>query len=115
MATPYNTVPHRGRVFQNWKTQLFLSFFSFKSESRWSGRSGEGPQPSEQFGPEDVFTEIPIQSSYVKGVLNLEPNPFMKRLPHRHNRDIPKPTSEPELSTKVKYLMSNFVSNHRLS
>ncbi|RVW58707.1 Retrovirus-related Pol polyprotein from transposon RE1 [Vitis vinifera] len=49
------------------------------------------------------------------GVLNLEPDPFMKRLPHRHNRGIPKPTYEPELSTKVKYPMSNYVSNHRLS
>ncbi|RVW24104.1 Retrovirus-related Pol polyprotein from transposon RE1 [Vitis vinifera] len=39
----------------------------------------------------------------------------MKRLPHRHNRGIPKPTYEPELSTKVKYPMSNYVSNHRLS
>ncbi|RVW40541.1 Retrovirus-related Pol polyprotein from transposon RE2 [Vitis vinifera] len=51
----------------------------------------------------------------VEGVLNLEPDPFMKRLPHRHNRGIPKPTYEPELSTKVKYPMSNYVSNHRLS
>ncbi|WKA11706.1 hypothetical protein VitviT2T_029179 [Vitis vinifera] len=48
------------------------------------------------------------------GVLNLEPDPFMKRLPHRHNRGIPKPTYEPELSTKVKYPMSNYVSNHHL-
>ncbi|RVW66682.1 Retrovirus-related Pol polyprotein from transposon RE1 [Vitis vinifera] len=65
-------------------------------------------------GSEDVFTEIPNQSSSVEGVLNLEPDPFMKRLPHRHNRGIPKPTYEPELSTKVKYPMSNYVSNHRL-
>ena len=62
-----------------------------------------------------VFTEIPNQSSSVEGVLNLEPDPFMKRLPHRHNRGIPKPTYEPELSPKVKYHMSNYVSNHRLS
>ena len=48
------------------------------------------------------------------GVLNLEPDPFMKWLPHRHNRGIPKPTYELELSTKVKYLMSNYVANHRL-
>ena len=41
--------------------------------------------------------------------------PFMKRLPHRHNRGIPKPTYEPELSTKVKYPINNYVSNHRLS
>ena len=45
----------------------------------------------------------------------MEPDPFMKRLPHRHNRGIPKPTYELELSTKVKYPMSNYVSTHRLS
>ncbi|RVX19288.1 Retrovirus-related Pol polyprotein from transposon TNT 1-94 [Vitis vinifera] len=80
------------------------------------GRDSIEPSPpSEQFGSEDVFTEIPNQSSSVEGVLNLEPDPFMKRLPHRHNRGIPKPTYEPELSTKVKYPMSNYVSNHHLS
>ncbi|KAL6315265.1 hypothetical protein AAG906_000347 [Vitis piasezkii] len=75
----------------------------------------EPSPPSEQFGFEDVFTEILNQLSFVEGVLNLEPDPFMKRLPHRHNRGIPKPTYEPELSTKVKYPMSNYVSNHRFS
>ena len=76
---------------------------------------GELDMSGQQFGSEDVFTEIPNQSLSVEGVLNLESDPFMKWLPHRHNRDIPKPTYEPELPTKVKYLMSNFVSNHRLS
>ena len=75
----------------------------------------EPSPPSEQFGSEDVFIEIPNQSSSVEGVLNLEPGSFMKRLPHRHNRGIPKPTYEPELSTKVKYPVSNYVSNHHLS
>lgn len=70
---------------------------------------------SQQFGFEDVFTEIPNQLSSVEGVLNLEPDSFMKWLPHRHNRGIPKLTYEPELSTKVKYPMSNYVSNYRLS
>ena len=42
-------------------------------------------------------------------------DPFMKQLLHRHNKGIRKPTYEPELSTKVKYLISNYVSNHRLS
>ncbi|RVW79412.1 Retrovirus-related Pol polyprotein from transposon TNT 1-94 [Vitis vinifera] len=77
--------------------------------------AGELDMSGQQFGSEDVFTEIPNHSSSVEGVLNLEPNPFMKRLPHRHNRGIPKPTYEPELSTKVKYPMSNYVSNHHLS
>ena len=72
-------------------------------------------EPSEQFGSEDAFTKIPNQSLSDEGVLNLEPDPFMKRLPHRHNRGIPKATYELELSTKVKYPMRNYVSNHRLS
>ena len=57
----------------------------------------EPSPPSEQFRSEDVFTEIPNQLSSVKGVLNLELDPFMKQLPYRHNRGIPKPTYEPEL------------------
>ena len=78
------------------------------------GRNIRIEPSSEQFGSEDVFTEIPNQSPSVEGVLNLEPDPFMKWLPHRHNRGIHKPTYKPELSTKVKYPMSNYVSNHRL-
>ncbi|RVX13689.1 Retrovirus-related Pol polyprotein from transposon RE1 [Vitis vinifera] len=92
------------------------------SEEDESGQSelvnqeaGELDMSGQQFGSEDVFTEIPNQSSSAEGVLNLEPDLFMKRLPHRHNRGIPKPTYEPELSTKVKYPMSYYVSNHRLS
>ncbi|RVW25420.1 Retrovirus-related Pol polyprotein from transposon RE1 [Vitis vinifera] len=76
---------------------------------------GELDMSGQQFVSEDVFTEIPNQLSSVEGVLNLEPDLFMKRLPHRHNRGIPKPTYEPELSTKVKYPMSNYVFTHRLS
>ncbi|RVW87558.1 Rust resistance kinase Lr10 [Vitis vinifera] len=49
--------------------------------------AGELDMSGQQFGSEDVFTEIPNQSSSVEGVLNLEPDPFMKRLPHRHNRE----------------------------
>ncbi|WKA05153.1 hypothetical protein VitviT2T_023135 [Vitis vinifera] len=92
------------------------------SEENESGQSelvnqeaGELDMSGQQFGSEDVFTEIPNQSSSIEVVLNLEPDPFMKRLPHRHNRGIPKPTYELESSTKVKYPMSNYVSNHRLS
>ncbi|RVW22233.1 Retrovirus-related Pol polyprotein from transposon TNT 1-94 [Vitis vinifera] len=51
--------------------------------------AGELDMSGQQFGSEDVFTEIPNQSSSVEGVLNLEPDPFMKRLPHRHNRECP--------------------------
>ncbi|KAL6312675.1 hypothetical protein AAG906_039743 [Vitis piasezkii] len=47
----------------------------------------EPSPPSKQFGSEDAFTEIPNQSSSAEGVLNLEPDPFMKRLPYHHNSD----------------------------
>nr|CAN81557.1 hypothetical protein VITISV_010784 [Vitis vinifera] len=81
------------------------------SEENESGQSelvnqeaGELDMSGQQFGSEDVFTEIPNQSLSVEGVLNLELDPFMKRLPHRHNRGISKPTYEPELSTKVQII-----------
>ena len=38
-----------------------------------------------------------------------------KQLPPHQTRGIPKPTYEPELSSKVKYPISHYVSNHHLS
>ncbi|RVX03734.1 Retrovirus-related Pol polyprotein from transposon RE1 [Vitis vinifera] len=60
----------------------------------------------QQFGSEDVFTEIPNQSSSVEGVLNLEPDPFMKRLPHRHNRAIPNSVHEALADPRWKAAMN---------
>ncbi|KAH7853270.1 hypothetical protein Vadar_000758 [Vaccinium darrowii] len=37
------------------------------------------------------------------------------RNPPRTNKDIPKPVYEPELTSKAKYHMSQYVSTHRLS
>ncbi|RVX12128.1 Retrovirus-related Pol polyprotein from transposon RE1 [Vitis vinifera] len=66
------------------------------SEEDESGQSklvnqevGELDMSGQQFGSEDVFTEIPNQSSSIEGVLNLEHDPFMKWLLHRHNRECP--------------------------
>ena len=39
----------------------------------------------------------------------------MKCLSHRHNIGISKTTYEPKLSSKVRYPMSNYLYNHRLS
>ena len=41
--------------------------------------------------------------------------PPRKQLTPCQTRGIPKPTYEPELSSKVKYPMSHYLSNHRLS
>ncbi|RVW26151.1 Retrovirus-related Pol polyprotein from transposon RE1 [Vitis vinifera] len=61
---------------------------------------------SQQFGFEDVFTEIPNQLSSVEGVLNLEPDPFMKWLPHRHNRAIPNSVQEALADPRWKAAMN---------
>ncbi|RVW24249.1 Retrovirus-related Pol polyprotein from transposon TNT 1-94 [Vitis vinifera] len=61
-------------------------YFSSESELQVNQEAGKLNMSGQQFGSEDVFTEIPNQSSSVEGVLNLEPDSFMKRLPHLHNR-----------------------------
>ncbi|RVW29882.1 Retrovirus-related Pol polyprotein from transposon RE1 [Vitis vinifera] len=83
------------------------------SEEDESGQSelvnqevGELDMSGQQFGSEDVFTEIPNQSSSVEGVLNLEPDPFMKRLPHRHNRAIPNSVQEALADPRWKAAMN---------
>jgi hypothetical protein len=59
-------------------------------------------------------TDTPNQS-LVENVPDLVSEPFRIQLPPRRTRGIPKPTYEPELSSKVKYAMSHYMSNHRLS
>ena len=53
--------------------------------------------------------------SLAKDVPDLVSKPSRKQLPLCHTRGIRKPTYEPELSSKIKYPMSHYVSNHRLS
>ncbi|RVX03816.1 Retrovirus-related Pol polyprotein from transposon RE1 [Vitis vinifera] len=67
---------------------------------------GELDMSGQQFGSEDVFTKIPNQSLSVEGVLNLEPDPFMKRLPHRHNRAIPNSVQEALADPRWKVAMN---------
>ncbi|RVW74189.1 Retrovirus-related Pol polyprotein from transposon RE1 [Vitis vinifera] len=67
----------------------------------------EPSSPSEQFGSEDVFTEIPNQSSSVEDVLNLEPDPFMKRLPHHHTRALAYPRWKVVMNEEMKSLQKN--------
>lgn len=38
-----------------------------------------------------------------------------RQLPQRLTRGIPKPTYEPQLSSKVRYPMNHYMSTHRLS
>ncbi|RVW80533.1 hypothetical protein CK203_051225 [Vitis vinifera] len=66
----------------------------------------EPSSPYEQFGSEDSFTDMPNQSSSAEGVLNLEPDPFMKRLPHRHNRAIPNSVQEALADPRWKAAMN---------
>ncbi|RVW92596.1 Retrovirus-related Pol polyprotein from transposon TNT 1-94 [Vitis vinifera] len=52
------------------------------------------------------FTEIPNQSSSVESVLNLEPDPFMKRLPHHHTKVIPNSVQEALADPRWKAAMN---------
>ena len=68
--------------------------------------------PSESLTPQ--ATDTPNQSPVEDGPAVVF-KPPRKQLPPCQTRGIPKPTYEPELSSKVKYPMSHYVSNHRLS
>ena len=68
--------------------------------------------PSEFLAPH--VTNTPNQSLVEDGPTVMS-KPPIKQLPSHQTRGIPKPTYEPELSSKVKYPMSHYVSNHRLS
>ena len=68
--------------------------------------------PAESLAPQ--ATDTPNQSPAEDGPAVVF-EPPRKQLPPRQTRVIPKPTYEPELSSKVKYPMSHYVSNRRLS
>ena len=68
--------------------------------------------PSESLAPQ--ATDTPNQSPAEDGPAVVS-EPLRKQLPPRQTRGIPKPTYEPKLSSKVKYPMSHYVFNHRLS
>ena len=68
--------------------------------------------PYESLAPQ--ANDTPNQSPAENGPAVMS-EPPRKQLPPRQTRGIPKPTYESELSSKVKYLMSHYVSNHRLS
>ena len=68
--------------------------------------------PSESLAPQatDTPNQLPTEDGPV-----VASEPPRKQLPPLQTRGIPKPTYEPELYSKVKYPMSHYVSNHRLS
>ena len=66
---------------------------------------------SESLAPQ--ATDTPNQSPAEDGPAIVS-EPPRKQLSLRQTRGIPKPTYEPELSSKVKYPMSHYVSNHHL-
>ncbi|RVW28117.1 Retrovirus-related Pol polyprotein from transposon RE1 [Vitis vinifera] len=90
-----------------WHRRLgHASFDESRQSELVNQEAGELDMSGQQFGSEDVFTEIPNQSSSVEGVLNLEPDPFMKRLPHCHNRAIPNSVQEALADPRWKAAMN---------
>ena len=68
--------------------------------------------PFESLAPQATDTPNQLPAKDGPTVMSEPPR---KQLPPHQTRGIPKPTYEPELSSKVKYPMSHYVSNHRLS
>ncbi|RVW25499.1 Retrovirus-related Pol polyprotein from transposon TNT 1-94 [Vitis vinifera] len=68
--------------------------------------AGELDMSGQQFGSKDVFIEVPNQLSFVEGVINLELDPFMKWLPHHHNRAIPNNVREALADPRWKTAMN---------
>ncbi|RVW89665.1 Retrovirus-related Pol polyprotein from transposon TNT 1-94 [Vitis vinifera] len=68
--------------------------------------AGELDMSGQQFWSKNVFTEIPNQSLSAESVLNLELDPFMKRLPYRHNRAIPNSVQEALANPRWKAAMN---------
>ena len=68
--------------------------------------------PSESLAPQVIDTPNQSPAEDGRAVVSEPPR---KQLPLHQTRGIPKPTYEPKLSSKVKYPISHYVSNHRLS
>ena len=76
--------------------------------------------PFEHFSPQidtpnQSLVEDAPKSSQIESPLELIPDPLKRQTPFRSNKGIPKSTYEPDLTSKAKYPMSHYVSNHRLS
>lgn len=67
---------------------------------------------NEEAPPEEIV--VPNQS-LVEDALDLVSEPSRKQLPPRQNRGIPKSSYEPEISSKARYPLNHYVSNHRFS
>ncbi|RVW65968.1 hypothetical protein CK203_007483 [Vitis vinifera] len=68
--------------------------------------AGELDMSGATLEPSNAFTEIPNQLSSAEGVLNLEPDSFIKQLPHRHNRVIPNSVQEALVDPRWKAAMN---------
>lgn len=67
---------------------------------------------NEEEPPQEIV--VPNQS-LAEDALDLVSEPSRKQLPPRQNRGIPKSSYEPEISSKARYPLNHYVSNHRLS
>ena len=73
----------------------------------------------DETGPESIQEAESLSDttnqSFVEDVPETVLDTSIRRNPPRRNKGIPKPTYEPDLTSKAKYPMSHYVSNHRLS
>ncbi|KAH9675580.1 retrovirus-related pol polyprotein from transposon RE1 [Citrus sinensis] len=104
------------------ESQSFIEIVNLQDTGKAKGDDSQAEICEDTFGEHnnsdttaienESHEEIPNQSS-AEDVPTT--SPIRRILPQCQNRGIPKPTYEPDFSSRVKYPMSHFVSNHRLS
>ncbi|KAH9763832.1 retrovirus-related pol polyprotein from transposon RE1 [Citrus sinensis] len=104
------------------ESQSSIEIVNFQDTGKANGDDSQAEICEDTFGEHNNSDTTAIENESHEEILNQSfaedvptTSPIRRILPQRQNRDIPEPTYEPDFSSRVKYPMSHFVSNHRLS
>lgn len=78
----------------------------------------ENEHPENMTASDSESHSLPVDTSIQsvpEDIRYTEAETSRRQLPQRLTRGVPKPTYEPQLSSKVKYLINHYMSTHRLS
>ncbi|KAH9666171.1 retrovirus-related pol polyprotein from transposon RE1 [Citrus sinensis] len=104
------------------ESQSSIEIVNLQDTRKANGDDSQAEICEDTFGEHNNSDTTAIENESHEEILNQSSaedvsttSPIRRILPQRQNRGIPKPTYEPDFSSRVKYPMSHFVSNHRLS
>ncbi|KAH9689179.1 retrovirus-related pol polyprotein from transposon RE1 [Citrus sinensis] len=104
------------------ESQSSIEIVNLQDTGKENGDDSQAEISEDTFGEHNNSDTTAIENESHKEIPNQSSaddvpttSPIRRILPQRQNRGILKPTYEPDFSSRVKYPMSHFVSNHRLS